>query len=343
MSNERVEIVYDGDALREGTMDVHDLAPALIGVGDLCRAANRVVNGDLAEVTVLVRANRLGSFGVEIEVVQKILDAAQTLFGTASVASAADLLRLIGFAAQIADTPSGSVIPTVKNLFELLKWLKGRSPSGMHVDVAPGGLAIIVDGNSNSVVVDKRLIRLADDPEARRSALRVVKPLKKPGIDRFEARHDHQTVETVTRDEVPLLEGEAQGGASDSIDDQTSGASPPAPQLLEVVKPWLKCAKNKWTFSDGTVRFPATVADDRFLSRVERGEVGFRAGQVLEARMQRAPKITPKGRLKTEYTITEVTRDPFTPPGAPSLFDSTPPDAPNGRREIRLPGRRIRF
>jgi hypothetical protein len=39
------QLVYDGDALSDHTMDVDELAPALLAVGTLCREANRILNG----------------------------------------------------------------------------------------------------------------------------------------------------------------------------------------------------------------------------------------------------------------------------------------------------------
>jgi hypothetical protein len=53
MNTAQFSIYFDGPALREGTMDVRDLAPAMLALGDMLEHANRVVNGP--EVTVSVR------------------------------------------------------------------------------------------------------------------------------------------------------------------------------------------------------------------------------------------------------------------------------------------------
>ena len=64
-------IIYKGSDVAEGLMDVKDLAPALLALGNLCQATNRCLNGDEAKVDVLVRSDfKAGSFEVSLELVQ---------------------------------------------------------------------------------------------------------------------------------------------------------------------------------------------------------------------------------------------------------------------------------
>lgn len=48
MSKIAFQLRYDGPALSEHGMDVGDLAPALLALGDLIKRANATVNGDAA-------------------------------------------------------------------------------------------------------------------------------------------------------------------------------------------------------------------------------------------------------------------------------------------------------
>jgi len=54
VSRELFDVVFDGDALAEHKMDVQDLAPSLLGLGDTIRKANTKLNGDKATVNVYV-------------------------------------------------------------------------------------------------------------------------------------------------------------------------------------------------------------------------------------------------------------------------------------------------
>lgn len=55
MSDAEFRLTYRGPAVDDGTMDVRDLAPALLGVGQLVEATNRVVNGEIAAAKVRIR------------------------------------------------------------------------------------------------------------------------------------------------------------------------------------------------------------------------------------------------------------------------------------------------
>lgn len=65
----RVSIAYDGEAVRDGSMDVQQLAPALLAVSDLFKAANKATNGEQAALSVRVQAEfGKGSFIIDLAV-----------------------------------------------------------------------------------------------------------------------------------------------------------------------------------------------------------------------------------------------------------------------------------
>ena len=67
-----VDMVYDGPALADGSMNVRDLAPAMMAVGGFFESANRISNGGRASISVNVRATSAGSFHIIFEVIQNV-------------------------------------------------------------------------------------------------------------------------------------------------------------------------------------------------------------------------------------------------------------------------------
>lgn len=125
MSQDQFQLVYDGEDVREGGMDVYDLAPALLSVGDLIRESNRFLNEDHTRVAVQVRSDfRHGSFEVSLLVDQGIIEQAkQALFG-GTLVDAKGLVDFIFGHPLTVSTATGGLIGLIK----LYRLLKGEKP-----------------------------------------------------------------------------------------------------------------------------------------------------------------------------------------------------------------------
>ena len=106
-------VAYDGPAVQDGSMDVKELAPALLALGTLCEDANRLLNSDRAKVAVRVQAMQPGSFHVSLDVLQHIT----TVLGKEGVESAKSILELLGLIVG-----GGGIIGVLK-LIRLLRTL----------------------------------------------------------------------------------------------------------------------------------------------------------------------------------------------------------------------------
>ncbi len=117
-SQAHLDMVFDGPALADGSMNVRDLAPAMMAVGSFFEAANRITNGERTSVSVNVRATSAGSFQVFFEVVQNL--------------EAVDVLRAdIGDFLTTANALKALLIGgggLASGIFALIKWLRGRKP-----------------------------------------------------------------------------------------------------------------------------------------------------------------------------------------------------------------------
>jgi hypothetical protein len=80
MSRQVFQVAYDGKQVDAHSMDVQDLAPALLSFGKMVREANAQLNGKRATVKVLVTSDfEHKCFNISFEVVQTILHQIATL------------------------------------------------------------------------------------------------------------------------------------------------------------------------------------------------------------------------------------------------------------------------
>jgi hypothetical protein len=157
-------------------MDVRDLAPALLAIGQLVEAANRNLHGETSAARVQVRTVSPGSFIVGLDVSLTFLKSIRDLLVGPEATAAANLLTLL--------TGSGSTYGAIK----LVAMLKGRWPSAVRRKT-DSRAEVEIDGQT--IEVDEPVARLALDMNVRLALERVVaEPLSKEGIDSVELQTD---------------------------------------------------------------------------------------------------------------------------------------------------------
>ena len=147
MSRRAFEIAYAGPSPDDHSMDVEELAPALIAIGQLVREANAVLNGKKATVNVSVVSDfEHKCFNINFEVVQTVYEQLKSLLAQDGVKSAKDILEWTGLVA------GGSY-----SLWKLLAWLKGRKIiERKEIQDANGeGVVVLrIEGDSNTVTIN---------------------------------------------------------------------------------------------------------------------------------------------------------------------------------------------
>lgn len=287
MGKNSFQIFYDGPSLQSHEMDVRDLAPALIAIGDLLDETNQVIYQGKTKVHVNVKGGfKAGSFQIEFNLVQDVIQQVSDLFGISRDASAGALLAILGF--SIKDGVSG--------LIQLIKWLNGRKIKKVEKQSDTGKITIHVENDSIETYTEA--LDLYRNIQIRKSLSVIIQhPLQKEGIETFGVRTENETPPVIVEKDfvdafsTPSLEDE-------QLEDEV--------YKTDVQLTQISFKENiKWKFTDGSVEFYAIVLDQNFIEKVQESEASFSKDDILTVRIRKHKWIAQSG-IKSEYEVEEV-------------------------------------
>jgi len=285
MSRARLEVIYDGDALENGVMDVQDLAPALLGIADVCQRANRVLNGDQARLSVQVEADmKRGCFHVDLNLVSHVLTITTPLITAIN-------LDHVKTAKDVAELLFGGDI----SVAALIRRLKGKRPKDVpHKDLGDGRVVLNIGGDAGDITIHYNTYNIANDPQVRTGFKKATRPLTKAGIEQLEiGPPDNAT--TIQKDEAQyFVEPSELGGVTEDERDET---------IQVVAFNFEDRYKSKFT-ADGNAVFTASIDDDAFWMRV--ATRNYRPGKGDRYLVRMLVRRQEKPKLRTEYHILEV-------------------------------------
>ncbi|MDR2893801.1 MAG: hypothetical protein LBV80_12130 [Deltaproteobacteria bacterium] len=318
-------VYYEGEALRDSRMDVRDLAPALLALGDMLEQANRVLNGDKATVRVTVKAFQPGCFGISLEITQSLSSMVLDLLKPGSeTRDALEILNLLGFA------PIPMVAVGGWSLFKLIKKMRGKNPK-ITRRLENGNISMEFDsevGLQEKIEVSPELADLYADKFVRIAADKTVEPLRREGIDSLSLKHEDTFNPVISKTEEAFFSI----AAAQQVDVPVSESK--AERVLAIISLSFK-EDNKWRLSDGSATLSVKISDPNFLVRVAEGKIDFAKGDMLKVLLSTKAISTSDG-LKTEYEALQIldhiraTRQLFLPINAdseelPKFENSMPP------------------
>lgn len=289
MSRENFQISYDGPALASNEMDVKDLAPALLALGELFEEANRILNGEKVKTSVNIKATSPGSLNIDFSLVQDILTQARSLFSSEGATAIVNAKELIGL--LFLGGCSGGA-----GLFKLIAWLKKRKIKNV-TKLEDGRFKMEVEDGEITYTNEKE-ITLFSSLKIRKRIEAVVKPLKKEGVDniKFIGTNDQVEESEIIKDQVEYFD--APEVDEEIIDEKDVEMN------LQIVNISFQ-RDGKWRFSDGNATFYADIIDDDFNNKIEQNEKYFAKDDLLRVNAHMRQSIV-NGSIKTEYVIIKI-------------------------------------
>ena len=281
------QIAYDGPALKDHEMDVKELAPALLSIGELLEDVNRVLNPPHVKMVVNMRATKAGSVDIDLVAVQSLIDQARNLFASDTVTAVVNAKEILSYVFGGLTVAGGGVIG-------LIKWLKGRKVKNV-TRLETGDYQIVADGGEMRVTNEKELTLFRTFSIRQKIETFIRKPMQVPGIDQVKITTP-DTVEVIDEKDAdyfvtPATEQEALQDVEMTFSLQLIGIA--------------FQGDYKWRFNDGTSTFMADMLDVDFRQRVEKNEVAFAKDDIFIARV-RIRQFIVGGELKSERSILKV-------------------------------------
>ena len=272
-----MEVYFSGPSVDEHSMSVRDLAPALIGLADAIDRYKEL-SCPFTDLDVRITATKAGSFDVILQIL-----------GTAvSLMQGGETVDVVNLASGIID-----VLKILLARYEQT----GTVKPGEHEVVEQHETQIDLRIGKAKLSASRRSYRAACDGKIINDLGAATKPASEDGYDPVRFIHK----DSGNNATVP-------GDVSESMTDLTLSDQPiePSAETTTLQIDTIQFQSRKWKFSKGDEKFWCEIADDGFLTRLNRHEVSFCSGDLLKVNLETEQYIR-DGRLETGHRkITKV-------------------------------------
>ena len=246
MSKASFRVAFDGEALAEHTMNVRDLAPALMGLGDAFVEANKILHGEKTAVEVHVTPQiEENCFDIGIEVLQ-YWGAIKEFLRQSDTSAAKELVDWLLLNKEIA---GGAVV----GVLYLYRKIRGRRPTNVIrlKDSNGNPLRRLQFQGMPDIIVDEKTYELYNSDKLRRYLARVLQPLRqKEGIESFNAYEKGNAASGMRLNKDEAREIDFSLPEPVAIEDVEPGKEP-VEAVLRVYSPVYDPKATRWRFWHG--------------------------------------------------------------------------------------------
>ncbi len=289
MSKNLLELKYQGQAVDDGSIDLQDLIPALIGMDEILQRINKLINGESSRLIVKAQPLEKGSVVITLELVTNFI---QTLFsGVDTVQASAKILEVLLGTAGVAGLIKAIKMKASEDL-STIEYFENDDGKTVTMKTAKGQIAICKEG----------LILLGDKDMVKAIKKVIVDPIQKNNLDQLiisKIQDSNKISESITSQEVSYFDFEPLSKES-QLDDQTGE------DYLQVISPNLDPDKQlKWEFRRTGSKIFANMNDADFWAKLKNGDQKISVNDIYKC------KITTKycvkgGEVKGDVSIDKV-------------------------------------
>ena len=284
MSKASIIVSYDGESLKNHTMDIRELSISLTGLADIFQEANLVLNKGQATTSIQVKAFKEGSFQIHFDVIQSGINFLG-IFDNSTITGALNLAQILGF--------SGGVT----GLFKFIKFLKGK---GIKDKSIIDDKLKITNYFGDSLIINNNVYNLYQNTAIRKGFEKAVEPVLTEGIDVLEifeeTKNGSEKIDSINKSDAEYFVFSEQENKINEYESE---------MYLNLISPSFEDG-NKWRFSTGSGKFYATIKDENFLNEINSGIKLFGKKDILKARVLVKQNETGDFQIKNEYEILEV-------------------------------------
>ena len=289
------EVIFDGPALEDNSIDAKDLASSILALGELIDRTSLLAEGS-PRVSLRVKSSfRPGSFEIGFEVVQGIVE----LFSSKGATAVVNIIQILGVSGDLdkVRNATGFIQLILRSRGRPVRRVDEPNSSKEVVSVRRPGTLEVVYGDGHIEEVDEKVFSLYDDLKARENAEKFVSPLREEGIDQIRMRYQGKTSVHISADDVDFFDA-PKSDATITTENEN--------RITLIIISISFRPGEKWRVSDGGEKpFYVRILDVDFLQQVQDRDILFGTHDMLHVVLKTTQSII-DGKIRLEREIVKV-------------------------------------